>query len=163
MPVTNTACQLQEARQLQQLRQLRERKAWQALCAAQAEQRAAEHQLRVSEAALEQLQSERKQLSRRVVEEYAADIGRFAHNLCALQEKMDEQLERADDAVVEADEVLMEAKEAVTTAHSHWLRTVSQNSAADTLVADMRSAHVRQRETRLEREDDASPARSFFS
>jgi len=161
--MSNTSRQLYEARQLQQLRQLRERKAWQALCAAQAEQHAAEQKLCACEAALEQLQAERKQLSQRIVGEYLAHIGRFTDNLRALHIRMDDQLERADDAVVEARETLRETQKASAAAHAHWLRAAAQNSAADTLVADMHTAHQRQRETRLEREEEAPMPRPFFS
>jgi len=162
-PATNTSRQLHEARQLQHLRQLRERKAWQALCAAQAEQHAAEQKLRSCEADLEQLQAERQQLSQRIVGEYLTHIGRFSDNLHALQIRMDDQLERADDAVVEAHEMLRETQQASAAAHAHWLRAAAQNSAADTLVADMHTSHQQQREARLEREEEAPMPRPFFS
>jgi len=159
----NTSRQLHEARQLQHLRQLRERKAWQALCAAQAEQHAAEQKLYSCEAVLEQLQAERKQLSQRIVGEYIAHIGRFADNLRALQIRMDDQLERADDAVAEAHETVVETRQASAQAHAHWLRAAAQNNAADTLVTDTHTSHQRQREARLEREEEALMPRPFFS
>ena len=154
----NPALQLQDARQLQRLRALRERKALLALRAAEAELAAAEQALAERQRAMERLQHARDQLSERIVGECASQLGRLAAYASATQEDLDDQLERTEYALIDDEDALSEAREQAAQARAAWLRTVAQRDAAHTLVGDARKAVLRERDTRLDREDP--PARA---
>ena len=157
--MTDTARQLQDARQLQRLRELRERKALSALRQAEAEVATAEHAVAERQAAMDRLQLARDQLSERIVGACAPQLGRLAIYASAAQEDLDDQLERTEYALIDDEEALTEAQQAAEAARRAWLRAVSQSGAADTLVDDARRGLLREREARLEREDAPLPAR----
>ena len=155
--MTDTARQLQDARQLQRLRELRERKALSALRQAEAEVATAEHAVAERQAAMDRLQLARDQLSERSVGACAPQLGRLAIYASAAQEDLDDQLERTEYALIDDEEALSAARAQAERARAAWLRAVSQNGSAQTLVGDARKALLRDRDTRLEREDAPAP------
>ncbi|MBP7451388.1 MAG: hypothetical protein KA914_01200 [Ottowia sp.] len=155
--MTDTARQLQDARQLQRLRELRERKALSALRQAEAEVATAEHAVAERQAAMDRLQLARDQLSERIVGACAPQLGRLAIYASAAQEDLDDQLERTEYALIDDEEALSAARAQAERARAAWLRAVSQNGSAQTLVGDARKALLRDRDTRLEREDAPAP------
>lgn len=155
--MTDTARQLQDARQLQRLRELRERKALSALRQAEAEVATAEHAVAERQAAMDRLQLARDQLSERIVGACAPQLGRLAIYASAAQEDLDDQLERTEYALIDEEEALSAARAQAERARAAWLRAVSQNGSAQTLVGDARKALLRDRDTRLEREDAPAP------
>ena len=155
--MTDTARQLQDARQLQRLRELRERKALRALRQAEAEAATAEHAVAERQAAMDRLQLARDQLSERIVGACAPQLGRLAIYASAAQEDLDDQLERTEYALIDDEEALSAARAQAERARAAWLRAVSQNGSAQTLVGDARKALLRDRDTRLEREDAPAP------
>ena len=155
--MTDTARQLQDARQLQRLRELRERKALSALRQAEAEVATAEHAVAERQAAMDRLQLARDQLSERIVGACAPQLGRLAIYASAAQEDLDDQLERTEYALIDDEEALSAARSQAERARAAWLRAVSQNGSAQTLVGDARKALLRDRDTRLEREDAPAP------
>ena len=155
--MTDTARQLQDARQLQRLRELRERKALSALRQAEAEVATAEHAVAERQAAMDRLQLARDQLSERIVGACAPQLGRLAIYASAAQEDLDDQLERTEYALIDDEEALSAARAQAERARAAWLRAVSQNGSAQTMVGDARKALLRDRDTRLEREDAPAP------
>ena len=155
--MTDTARQLQDARQLQRLRELRERKALGVLRQAEAEVATAEHAVAERQAAMDRLQLARDQLSERIVGACAPQLGRLAIYASAAQEDLDDQQERTEDALIDDEEALSAARAQAERARAAWLRAVSQNGSAQTLVGDARKALLRDRDTRLEREDAPAP------
>ena len=155
--MTDTARQLQDARQLQRLRELRERKALSALRQAEAEVATAEHAVAERQAAMDRLQLARDQLRERIVGACAPQLGRLAIYASAAQEDLDDQLERTEYALIDDEEALSAARAQAERARAAWLRAVSQNGSAQTLVGDARKALLRDRDTRLEREDAPAP------
>lgn len=155
--MTDPARQLQDARQLQRLRELRERKALTALRQAEGALTAAEQALAERQRAMDRLQRERDQLSQRIVRDCAPALGRLAAYASATQEDLDDQLERTEYALIDDEDAVSAAREQVATARAAWLRAVSQNGSAQTLVGDARQALRRARDSRLEREDAPVP------
>lgn len=160
--MTDPSRQLQDARQLQRLRALRERQALTALRQAEGQVAAAEEAVRVRQQAMDRLQQARDALSERIVGDCAPQLGRLAAYASATQEDLDDQLERTEYALIDDEDALDEAREKAAEARSAWLRAVSQNSAADTLVGDARQAVRREREARLEREDLPTATHPFL-
>ena len=156
--MTDAVRQLHDARQLKRLRALRERKALTALRQAETAVREAEAALAVRQATMTRLQTERDALSQRIVGDCAARMGRLADYASATQEDLDDQLERTEYALIDDEDALSEAREQAAQARAAWLRTVAQRDAAHTLVGDARKAVLRERDTRLDREDP--PARA---
>ena len=152
------ARQLQDARQLHRLRELRERQALNALRQAESQVAAAEHAVAERQRAMDRLQQQRDALSQRIVGDCAARMGRLAAYASATQEDLDDQLERTEYALIDDEDALSEAREQAAQARAAWLRTVAQRDAAHTLVGDARKAVLRERDTRLDREDP--PARA---
>ena len=155
--MTDPTRQWQDARQLQRLRELRERKALTALRTAEAELAAAEHTMAERQRAMDRLQLAREQLSQRIVGDCAPQMGRLAIYASATQEDLDDQLERTEYALIDDEEALSAARAQAERARAAWLRAVSQNGSAQTLVGDARKALLRDRDTRLEREDAPAP------
>ena len=151
------ARQLHDARQLQRLRDLRERKALAALHVAEGEVAAAEQAVAERQRAMERLQRERDQLSQRIVTDCAPAMGRLSAYVSATQEDLDDQLERTEYALIDDEDALNAAREKAAEARAAWLRAVSQNGSAQTLVDDARKAVRRAHETRQEREDAPAP------
>ena len=152
------ARQLQDARQLHRLRELRERQALNALRHAESQVAAAEQAVAERQRAMDRLQQQRDALSQRIVGDCAARLGRLAAYASATQEDLDDQLERTEYALIDDEDALSEAREQAAQARAAWLRTVAQRDAAHTLVGDARKAVLRERDTRLDREDP--PARA---
>lgn len=155
--MTDVTRQLQDARQLQRLRDLRERKALAALRAAETEVAAAEQAVAERQRAMDRLQLARDQLSQRIVTDCAPQMGRLSAYVSATQEDLDDQLERTEYALIDDEDALSAAREKVAEARAAWLRAVSQNGSAQTLVSDARKAVLRARDTRQEREDAPAP------
>ena len=153
MAATDTTRQLHDARQLKRLRELRERTALTALRTAEREVRAAEEALQQRQQLMQRLQGERDQLTQRIVHECAPRLGRLAGYASAAQEDLDDQLERTEYALIDDEDALSAAREKAAEARAAWLRAVSQNGSAQTLVDDARKALLRERDTRQERED----------
>ena len=152
------ARQLQDARQLHRLRELRERQALNALRQAESQVAAAEQAVAERQRAMDRLQQQRDALSQRIVGDCAARLGRLAAYASATQEDLDDQLERTEYALIDDEDALSEAREQAAQARAAWLRTGAQRDAAHTLVGDARTAVLRERDTRLDREDP--PARA---
>ena len=159
--MTDPGRQLQDARQLQRLRELRERKALTAFRAAEAEVARAQQALDERQRTMERLQLARDDLSRRIVGDFAPQMGRLSGYVSATQEDLDEQLERTEYALIDDEEALSNAQGHAAQAHAAWLRAVSQSGSAETLVGDARKALLRERDRRLEREDAPAPP-AFF-
>ena len=136
---------------------MRERKALSALRQAEAEVATAEHAVAERQAAMDRLQLARDQLSERIVGACAPQLGRLAIYASAAQEDLDDQLERTEYALIDDEEALSAARAQAERARAAWLRAVSQNGSAQTLVGDARKALLRDRDTRLEREDAPAP------
>lgn len=153
--------QLQDARQLQRLRALRERQTLNALRQAESEVAAAESAVAERKMVMERLQQQRDALSERIVGQCAPHLGRLVTYVSATQADLDDQLERTEYALIDDEDALAEAREKAAQARAAWLRAVSQNGAAKTLVDDARKAVRREQETRLDREDP--PARTAFA
>lgn len=151
--MTDPGRQLQDARQLQRLRELRERKALTAFRAAEAEVARAQQALDERQRTMERLQRARDDLGRRIVGDCAPQMGRLSGYVSATQEDLDEQLERTEYALIDDEDALSAAREKAAEARAAWLRAVSQNGSAQTLVDDARKALLRERDTRQERED----------
>ena len=159
--MTDPGRQLQDARQLQRLRELRERKALTAFRAAEAEVARAQQALDERQRTMERLQRARDDLGRRIVGDFAPQMGRLSGYVSATQEDLDEQLERTEYALIDDEEALSNAQGHAAQAHAAWLRVVSQSGSAETLVGDARKALLRERDRRLEREDAPAPP-AFF-
>lgn len=159
--MTDPGRQLQDARQLQRLRELRERKALTAFRAAEAEVARAQQALDERQRTMERLQRARDDLGRRIVGDFAPQMGRLSGYVSATQEDLDEQLERTEYALIDDEEALSNAQAHAAQAHAAWLRAVSQSGSAETLVGDARKALLRERDRRLEREDAPAPP-AFF-
>ena len=156
--MADPARQLQDARQLQRLRELRERKALAALRRAEADVAAAEEAVAMRQRASDRRQQQRDQLSQRIVHDCAPQLGRLADCASATQADLDDQLERTEYALIDDEDALGAAREQAAEARAAWLRAVSQSGSAQTLVGDARKAVLRERDTRLDREDP--PARA---
>ncbi|QTD45506.1 hypothetical protein [Ottowia testudinis] len=156
--MTDFTRQWHDARQLQRLRDLRERKALAALQQAESDVATAEQVLLERQQTMDRLQRAREQLSQRIVGDCAAQLGRLAVYASATQEDLDDRLERTEYALIDDEDALSEAREKAAQARAAWLRAVSQSGSAQTLVGDARKAVLRERDTRLERED--APART---
>lgn len=154
--------QLQDARQLKRLRELRERKAHNALRLAEAEVAAAERTVQERQRVMDRLQAEREQLNHRITHDCAPQLGRLAVYASAAQENIDDQLERTEYALIDDEDALATARQKAAQARGAWLRAVSQNSSADSLVGEAQKALNLERETRLDRED-AAPTHSPFA
>ena len=139
-------------------RELRERQALNALRQAESQVAAAEQAVAERQRAMDRLQQQRDALSQRIVGDCAARMGRLAAYASATQEDLDDQLERTEYALIDDEDALSEAREQAAQARAAWLRTVAQRDAAHTLVGDARKAVLRERDTRLDREDP--PARA---
>ena len=157
MAATDTTRQLHDARQLKRLRELRERTALTALRTAEREVRAAEDALQQRQQLMQRLQGARDALSQRIVHDCAPQLGRLAGYASAAQEDLDDQLERTEYALIDDEEALSAARAQAERARAAWLSAVSQNGSAQTLVGDARKALLRDRDTRLEREDAPAP------
>lgn len=159
--MTDPGRQLQDARQLQRLRELRERKALTAFRAAEAEVARAQQALDERQRTMERLQRARDDLGRRIVGDFAPQMGRLSGYVSATQEDLDEQLERTEYALIDDEEALSNAQAHAAQARAAWLRAVSQSGSAQTLVGDARKSLLRERDRRLEREDAPAPP-AFF-